>query len=319
MNLMPTFRRYAIGFALLAFVLGKTAAYAAGAAESSPTPPDEFAIRAALFAYDPGAPLAMHEISVERGDGFVRCEITFAGDPRGAQPTTVSATLIEPEGRQHCAAILWVHWLGDPATTNRTQFRAEAEALAARGVVSLLVDTMWAKPKWYPQRVLEEDFANSIRQVIELRRALDLLIARPEVDAMRVALVGHDYGAMHGLIAAALDARVRTAVFIAATPSFHDWAFFAKKPASMDDYLKQNAPLDLLAYAPRLAGRPVFMQFAREDEYVPIPQAEAFFAALREPRRLQIYDGAHHDMAAPPAIREERTAWLVRELALHEN
>jgi pimeloyl-ACP methyl ester carboxylesterase len=152
--------------------------------------------------------------------------------------------------------------------------------------------------------------------VIELQRALDLLLARPEVDASRVALVGHDYGAMHGIVAAAVDSRVKTCVFIAAAPSFNDWAFFAKKPASMDDYLKQNAPLDLLAYAPRLAGRPVFLQFAREDEYVPIPRADAFFAALREPRRIQIYDGAHHEMTAPAAIREDRTAWLVEKLGL---
>jgi cephalosporin-C deacetylase-like acetyl esterase len=99
--------------------------------------------------------------------------------------------------------------------------------------------------------VLAEDRAMYIRQVIELRRALDLLASRPEVDATRLALVGHDYGAMHGIIAAAFDSRVRTGVFIAAAPSFHDWAFYLQKPADMDAYLRELAPLVLLDFFPR--------------------------------------------------------------------
>jgi pimeloyl-ACP methyl ester carboxylesterase len=262
------------------------------------------------------APFAVREISVAAIAGGKRHEISFAGDPRGAAPTTVAATLLVPDGSEKCAGVLWVHWLGEPATTNRSEFLDEASALAARGVVSLLVDTMWAKPHWYRNRMLAEDFSNYVRQVVELRRALDLLASRPEVDAARLALVGHDYGAMHGIIAAAFDARVRTCVLIAATPSFNDWAFYVEKPADLEAYLQQMAPLDLLDYAHGLASRPVLLQFAREDFYVPIPRAEKLFQALAEPRRMEIYDGAGHDMAAPAAIRADRTAWLVERLGL---
>src|SRR5262249_40142604 len=47
---------------------------------------------------------------------------------------------------------------------------------------------------WYPRRIPEEDHANSIRQTIALRRAMDLLAARPEGDKARLGFVGHDYG-----------------------------------------------------------------------------------------------------------------------------
>ncbi len=232
----------------------------------------------------------------------------------------MTATLLVPAGAgpHEEAGILWVHWLGEPATTNRTEFLEEAGSLARRGAVSLLVDAMWARPGWYQQRVLAEDFTRYVRQVIELRRALDLLAMRPEVDAARIGLVGHDYGAMHGVIAAALDERVRTCVFIAATPSFNDWAFYVQKPDDMDAYLRQTAPLELVDYAAALTGRPVFLQFARVDPYVPTAKAEAFFAAFGKPRRMQVYDGAGHEMTAPLAIRADRTAWLVHELHLTE-
>jgi pimeloyl-ACP methyl ester carboxylesterase len=228
----------------------------------------------------------------------------------------VTATLLEPVSADGASApaILWVHWLGEPGTTNRTEFLAEARSWAERGVVSLLVDAMWARPGWYRNRVLADDRAHHIRQVIELRRAFDVLASRPGVDANRLALVGHDYGAMHGLVAAAFDNRVRTCVLIAAAPSMLDWAFYRQKPDDPDAYHAGMADLELVDYAPALAGRPVFLQFAREDFYVPLPRAEALFAALREPRHMEVYDGAGHDMTAPPSIQADRTAWLDRHL-----
>lgn len=279
----------------------------------------DLATRAPIFAYDPQAPLSLRETHVEAREGIVQREFTFAGDPRGATSTTVTATLVAPADAPtaSCAGVLWVHWLGEPATTNRTEFVDEARSLAARGAVSLLVDAMWSQPRWYRNRVLAEDFSSYVRQVVELRRAFDVLAARPEIDASRLALVGHDYGAMHGLIAAALDPRVKTCVLIAAAPNFNDWAFYVERPSDLDAYLRELAPLDLLDYAGWLE-RPVFLQFAREDFYIPLPRAQALFQALREPRRMEIYDGAGHDMTAPPAVRGDRTGWLVEHLALQE-
>ncbi len=76
-----------------------------------------------LFDYDKTAPLAIREVGVEtRGEATVR-DITFVGvkDP-------IKAYLVTPAKPGPQAAILYVHWFGDPATTNRTQFLNEAAA-----------------------------------------------------------------------------------------------------------------------------------------------------------------------------------------------
>ena len=122
----------------------------------------------------------------KRGQVTLR-DITFAGAP-GAEP--VHAYLVAPPGKGPFAGALFVHWLGEPKTTNRTQFLQEAVELAGRGTVSLLVDAMWAKPKWFRTRTCEKDFEAAIRQVVELRRALDLLIAQPGVEPTSVAVSG---------------------------------------------------------------------------------------------------------------------------------
>ncbi len=170
-----------------------------------------------LFDYDKSAPLDIREVGVEqRGDVTVR-DITFVGvkDP-------IKAYLVAPAKPGPHAAILYVHWFGNPETTNRTQFLNEAVALADRGVVSLLVDTMWAQRGWWKSRKPETDLAGGVGQVVELRRALDLLLAQPGVDPARLAMVAHDFGAMFGAVAGAADQRPNAYVLLAPTPRLSD-------------------------------------------------------------------------------------------------
>ena len=136
----------------------------------------EVAARKALFRYN-ASPITINEVSAEqRGDVTLK-DITFSPAP-GRE---VKAYLIVPKGNGPFAGILWVHWLGEEKS-NRTQFLDEAVELAPKGAVSLLVDAMWSTPKWFGDRIPEKDYDNSIRQVIDLRRALDLLLSQPNVD-----------------------------------------------------------------------------------------------------------------------------------------
>lgn len=263
-----------------------------------------------LFAYDKAAPLNVQEAGREtRGPALVR-DLTFA--PAG-QP--VKAYLVSPaSGAGPHAAILYVHWLGDPKTTNRTQFLDEAVTLAGRGVVSLLVEGMWAKPGWYKERVPEEDHAQAVKQVIELRRAMDLLLAQPGVDPARVAFVGHDFGAMYGMIAESLDRRAKTYVFMAPTPHFVDWFLFRQQPKDLESYKARLATIDPVLFVPKLAPAPIFFQFANKDFYVSTEEAAEFYAAAGARKQLATYEAEHG--LHPPQVAADRVAWLERELEL---
>lgn len=264
-----------------------------------------------LFAYDRAAPFNVQETGRETRDAALVRDLTFTpvDQPVKAYLVTPAATATGPH-----AAILYVHWLGDPATTNRTQFLDEAVALAGRGVVSLLVEGMWAVPDWYKNRIPEEDHARAIRQVIELRRAMDLLLAQPGVDPARVAFVGHDFGAMYGMIASAQDRRAKTYVFMAPTPHFIDWFLFRQQPKDLEAYKAQLAPLNPVNFVGRLAPAPVFFQFASKDFYVTAEEAAEFYAAANPRKHLATYDADHG--LHPPAVAADRVAWLERELGL---
>ena len=263
-----------------------------------------------IFAYDKSAPFNVQETGREtRGAALVR-DLTFTPADQA-----VKAYLVSPAtGSGPHAAILYVHWLGEAKTTNRTEFLDEAVALAGRGVVSLLVDTMWAEPGWYKNRVPEEDYTRAIRQVIELRRAMDLLLAQPSIDPQRVAFVGHDFGAMYGMIASAQDRRAKTYVFMAATPHFTDWFLYRQQPKDLAAYKQQLAPIDPVLFVAKLAPASVFFQFANKDFYVPPEKAAEFYAAAGVRKQQATYE-AGHDLH-PPEVAADRVAWLARELGL---
>jgi len=266
----------------------------------------------ALFAYDAKAPLEVHEVALARSaDGVATRDITFKPLPDAAP---VRAYVVKPPCRNRCAGVLWVHWLGEPKTTNRDEFLAEAQALAQQGVVSVLVDAMWSAPQWYETRDLQQDYDNSRRQVIALRRALDLLAAEPGVDRARLALVGHDYGGMYGMIAAGSDGRTKTCVFLATTASLANWAFLAKQPPSKVDYIRRNAVFELTDYLHALGETSVLFQFANRDVYVSRADTSVLLAAVPGRKERRFYD-AEHDMHVEQAATD-RAAWLSKELGL---
>ena len=267
------------------------------------------AARTALFRYNDRASLNMKEGSTEqRGDVTVR-DVTFSPAPG----RDVKAYLVVPKGNGPFAGILWVHWLGEEKS-NRTQFLDEAVELAPKGAVSLLVDAMWSEPKWFGNRVPEKDYENSIRQVIELRRALDLLLSQANVDKTRIGFVGHDYGAMYGMLMAGVDQRLSTFVFIAATQSLNDWAFLGPQPKSKAAYLKQNASLELTDSLRQVRNASKFFQFGKGDFYVSQADGAVLFAAAPEPKQRKLYD-ASHKMESNDIARD-RDEWLVKQLKL---
>ncbi|HYP18684.1 MAG TPA: hypothetical protein VEY08_01320 [Chloroflexia bacterium] len=267
-----------------------------------------------MFDYDQSAPLDIQEVGREpRGEITVQ-DISFAvpGSDR-----RVGAYLVTPPGPGPFAGVLYVHWYEPPKpSSTRTQFVEEAVRMAERGVVSLLVDTMWSPHDWYVTRDLNDDYDTSTRQVIELRRALDVLTSRPGVDAGRISLVGHDFGGMFGSIVAGWDDRVQSYNIIAATPRFQEWYLFGAKPegGALDAYIRRISELDPITHIKRAQNAAFFFQFALTDRFVPEEKALEFYEAAPGPKQIAWYD-TDHEMHVPQA-QEDRVTWLSERLGL---
>src|SRR5206468_8529613 len=144
-----------------------------------------------LFDYDAKAPLDIHDKIIEEFDGGTLHDITYTS-PKGGP---VAAYLVVPNGKGPFAAILFGHW----GNGTRAEFIPEAKLYARAGAVSLMPDYPWDRPQpWHKTADHtdrpELDREIEVQAVLDLRRRMDLLFARPDVDHKRLPYVGYRYG-----------------------------------------------------------------------------------------------------------------------------
>ncbi len=256
-----------------------------------------------MFDYDSTLP-----INIETVSNVSIQDIRFSS----LTGNTIEAYWVAPSGSGPFPAILYVHWYEPHSLlSNRNEFLSEAVAMAHDGFASLLVSTMWSETSWYRQRNIHDDHEQSVKQVIDLRRAVDVLASRPDIDTARLGYVGHDFGGMYGALMAGFDTRIKTYVLMASAPSFNDWYLYSAKleGAELEAYKADMAQFEPVKYVGQAAS--VFFQFAKDDFYVPEDRAKLFFEAASEPKKIETYI-AGHDL--DDRARHDRVSWLKEQL-----
>jgi cephalosporin-C deacetylase-like acetyl esterase len=289
---------------MISTLLATTVALLLQAAPQSP------AIAPHTFDYDKAKPV---DVKVDTSKATVQ-QLTYAQ----LDGSRNAATLVTPASASTAArpAILFLHWYEPPRpTSNRTEFLAEAVELAGSGVVSLLVDTPWTGEQWCPRRDASKDYEFTIQMTKDVRRALDVLLAQPGLDRTRIAIVGHDFGAMWGALATAVDPRVTHFVYMAGTRSFTDWYLFTpkKEGAERDAFVARLAPLDPIAHLAKIAPRPVLLQFGTKDPFVKNEAATAMGEAVTGAKTVKTYDFEHE---LTYQARRDRIAWLKEQFKI---
>lgn len=247
--------------------------------------------------------------STETSDGVTVSDISFAG--AGFDPT--DAYLVQPDTATSAPGVvapgvIWFHWLeyGSP-TSNRTEFLDESRSLAGDGLVSLLVQG--TLPWTQAPNSIAADVPAIEREVRMARGGVDLLAACADVDADRLAAVGHDFGGMYLSLLFAVDPRLRGLAVVAPTARWGDWFLRYSKIADPPEvYLAATARLDPVASLPAADSRPILLQFADHDEHVPAEVAAEIVAAAGPSAESRRYE-AGHDLDVDEA-RADRRTWL---------
>ena len=223
------------------------------------------------------------------------------------------AEMYRPDGNGSYAAILYVHWYEpESISSHRSQFEEEAQEMARGGAVCLSIETLWSDRDFFLKRTQEDDAKNSVEEVVNIRRAIDLLLSQPNVDSKRFAYVGHDFGGMYGVLAGSLDQRPTHYVVMAATPRFPDWYLYLPKleGAAREAFIYQMSEIDPITHVPNLSPADLFFQFATDDVHVPKERAQEFFAAAKDPKEMKWYEAGH---GLNEDATRDRIAWLKQE------
>ena len=298
-------RRAALLLSLLALTAcdGADDEGAPAAAEPRPAAPG-------LFAYDTSAPLAFrNERRINEDYPVAVYDVSYA-----AAGQRIAAYLLVPPktGRPRPAAV-YVHGAGG----DRDQLLVQALWLAGRGAVTLALTAPSAGAPaapagTEPRAALRRQRDLVARDVVAVRRAVDLLQARDDVDRNRIGYLGWSAGARTGAILAGVEPRLRALVLMSggATPVA---AYAAQAPAELrDDVTRILGQADPLRLIRKAKPGSLLLQDGTQDEVVPRPALEALAAAAPKPD-VRWYEADH---ALGEAAYRDQLDWLTEKLGL---
>ena len=272
------------------------------------------------FDYDKSAPLGLKEIGVERRGNVTIHDISY-NSPNGG---VVPAYLVVPKGKGPFAGVIWGHWYWpNSLMRNRKQFLDEAVALAPAGVVSLLTDGPIARAGHVEatDELSDQHPADLVQQVVDMRRGVDLLLARKDVDPKRLAYVGHSYNGVVGAILSGVERRFKAFVLMAATMSdevtrkIPEYQKYRQEVGAekFDAFEAKYYWTDQGKYVSHAAPAVVFLQYGSQEKFLTPERARLYAAVVSEPKRFELYDAPH---ALNAAARRDRIAFLTEQLKL---
>jgi dienelactone hydrolase len=304
----------------LALLTLATALVACGAerAISAPSAAREDVLK--LFDYDPKAPLDVQTVSTQKKEGYTLHEITYAS-PKGGR---VPALLTVPDGKGPFAGVLLMH--GAPGTFER--MRPEAEELARLGAVSLAINAPFARGERLgnQQELIyfdERDRDDKVQLIVDLRRGVDLLLARPDVAKDRLAYIGRSYGGAQGGLLAGIEKRIKAYVLVVGDGGLvshftgaddkGSGPLSSMPPEQAKRWLEAMEPTEPIRWVGQAAPAHLLFQNGRQDTMVPEADGRAFHEAGSEPKKVLWYDAGHqlNDQAT-----RDRHLWLAEQIGI---
>jgi dienelactone hydrolase len=280
--------------------------------------------------YNTNAPLAIKQAGAQDREGIKVHDLSYAV-PTGGRTASlgpngkrVTAYLVVPPGKGPFPAVIYAHWcMPGSEKLNRTEFLDEALVLARSGVIALLPDHVMARPGFVedttPLNTQQIDVL--VQQVINMRRGADLLLARKDVDAKRLAYVGHSCDGGVGGFLSGIDKRFKALVIMAGglsdevTAKSPMYQAYRQKigPEKFDAFAAKYSWTDPGKYVSHSAGTPKLLQFATDEPFLGPEQAKQYLPYVSEPKTLALYEAPH---ALNAEATRDRLWFLAKELGV---
>lgn len=211
----------------------------------------------------------------------------------------------ERVGAVPCVVLL--HYWG--ATDDRFELDF-ADQLATRGIASVVVPLPYHLSRTPvgsksgelaiqpdPQKLIE----TMVQSVQDIRRAVDMIVSRPEFDPKQIGITGTSLGAIVTGLAFAVEPRFSAAAFMLGGADLAHILWHSSRAVTQRDELRRKGftedrlrvalvdiePLNYLKPSTRAS----YVVTARHDTVIPAPSSQALIRALGEPHTVTIDTG----------------------------
>ena len=261
---------------------------------------------ARYYDYDQQLPLDDSVNLVGEKEGYSLYHITY----KSVHDKTVTALLSIPKNAEKpLPVIILLHGLGDRKTVDYIE--AGNKYLVDIGYAVFRIDianhgerfendydfSLTGKYRYWTRDILTQT-------VFDLRRAVDFLSQRPEIDSTRIGFFGISLGGIIGVDFCGVDDRIKVPVIALAGGNLN--LMFGMKALSEDvkDYLSIIDPINFVTM---IHPRPLLMINASNDEIVPPITSRLLYNKAKDPKDIIWYPTKHRelpiDKAYPDGIR----------------
>jgi cephalosporin-C deacetylase-like acetyl esterase len=224
-----------------------------------------------------------------------RVEYDSAHDQR----VTAILSIPNAQAAKHPAIVLLA---GSGGHKDTDYVRLASDMFCTMGYVTISIDAQYHGERSKKDRTgdihLLGDVTNRdawVQTVIDLRRAVDFLISRPEVDATKIGYLGFSQGGMIGATFIGVEPRIHAACLAVAGGGFPAWSKVAKiwkaeQAATLDTSAEICDPINFIG---RFSPRPLLFINAKRDELIPASASEALHKAAKEPKEIAWFNSGH--------------------------
>jgi dienelactone hydrolase len=320
-----------IWFIILAGVLSACSPQVEGPEVVGPASPEAIALSLStvdpeeslyLFEYDSTAPLDIQEERRWEEDGATWIDFTYAS-PVGGPGGRVPARLLIPPGAGPFPGMILMH--GGPGMLE--DMDSFARAFSQYGAVTIMITSPYRRPGgWEITQYMgntwpifnHRDLEIKIQLILDLRRAIDILEQRPEVDPDRLAYFGVSWGASMGGLLAGIEDRIVAYVLAAGDGGLVEHTA-DPGPDGLNIHFSENWaaemwPTEPLHFVGRAAPAALLFQNGIYDTFVPPHDALRFYTAASEPKTMIWYDAGH---GLPWSFVGDAAEWLQPYLGDH--
>ena len=294
-----------------------------------PPPQNELeALRSSFYSYDAELPL---NAKLTRLPSKSAPRYALSYDSIHDQRVTAVFSL-PAKATAHCPAVIVMH--GSGGDKNASYVTLVCSEMNRRGYAAIAIDGQYRGDRAKPGKTgdLRPDSYTMrdiwVQDVVDLRRAVDFLRSRPEIDGNKIGFVGFSMGAMLGAALGGVEDRI--SCFLLAVPG----GGFVDLAKNIEKYplLKEKWPIrvtpevmkrvqdfanvaDPIYFVSRIAPRPILVIVAKQDEVIPASASNAFIEAGHIKATDVTYYSSGH--ALNPAIlfkiRDFMSAHLIYE------
>ena len=264
------------------------------------------------YEYDADLPLNAEVELVREAGTFSVYHVAFDSTSGERVPALLHLPL-KSEGPHPC--IMIQHGYGG----DKSMSEMFAATLAPRGYALFSIDAEYHGERKEPGKdVLGMDAQSNAdawhQSIVDLRRAVDYLASRGDMDMDRLGYIGLSMGSFFGGVLVGVEPRLDTALLIVGGADWHE--MFETSQVSpvvairdhcggpgdcLDGYADAMKIVEPADYIARFAPRPLLMINCENDKYVPKATGETLFEAAAKPKYIEWFTCDGDIAHIPPA------------------